>query len=80
MRMPRDNDIPGHVVISIFKTSYPETLLQTSHFALTQKFEIGNRAYGTNGIQIRVQQELVGAFAMLQDVTEYAENNPLPFL
>ncbi len=67
----RRNDILGHGVTSVFKTFYPKTLLQGFHFELTQEFGIGNRIYSANWAQIKIQQELVGALAILQDVTEY---------
>ncbi len=70
IRLHKD-DVLGLSVTSVFETFHPQTLFRGTHFDLSQEFRIYDRRYSTNWAPIRIEKELVGAFAILQETTEY---------
>lgn len=64
-------EVIGLPVTSLFDPSRPKTLLTGNRFELLQQFRTGNTTYRTNWAPIKVQQEMIGAFAILRDVTDY---------
>ncbi len=63
----------GLPVTALLETSQPATLLQDNIFELVQKFKADGKTYITNWAPIRIQQGLVGAFAILRDMTDYED-------
>jgi len=66
-------NVIGLPVASLLETSIPKTLLQDNNFELVQNFRVDGKTYITNWAPIKIQQELIGAFAILRDVTKYED-------
>jgi PAS domain S-box-containing protein len=63
-------NVIGHDLTSIVNSSQLHRILQTGRKELAQKIEIGGQTFMSNRTIIRVDGEIVGAIAVLQDISE----------
>ncbi len=67
----RKDEVIGLPVTALLEAFQPKTLLKDNTLELVQKFKIDGKTFITNWAPIKIQQGLVGAFAILRDMTEY---------